>query len=355
MGWPSFRNTRRGLANDTLCGTVSSIQPIMQLILDTKGIQLTKKNQSFFIISEKGTRTISPAKLTSIAITANVMLGADAVKLAIKHQLPILFFDRIGKAAARLWSPYFESIATLRRRQVKFAETVEATAWMVDLFSLKTEGQLATLKWLRGKRKRSMVVVSQAMKNIKQQNRSFIPFRDQLLDECRNNIMGVEGTIARIYWQALGNSLPRPYHFQKRSRRPAADIYNAATNYLYGMLYSVVEGALFAVGLDPYLGLLHTDMHRKPTLAFDLIEPFRPWMDQLLLEHCLANKIQPAFFSKNQYGIFLNKKGKAYIIPLFNGYLRTARVYMGRETTAKQHIYYLAGQLARRIRIVGEG
>lgn len=42
------------------------------------------------------------------------------------------------------------------------------------------------------------------------------------------------------------------------------------------MLYSVVEAGLFTAGLDPYLGILHADAHKKPTLSFDLIEPFRP-------------------------------------------------------------------------------
>lgn len=58
-------------------------------------------------------------------------------------------------------------------------------------------------------------------------------------------------------------------------------------NYYYGMLYTIVEGALFAAELDPHLGILHIDTHNKPVLAFDLIEIFRPWVDALLIETCL--------------------------------------------------------------------
>ena len=60
--------------------------------------------------------------------------------------------------------------------------------------------------------------------------------------------------------------------FEKRSRRPALDHFNSALNYLYGMTYGVVEGGIFAKGLDPFIGLLHTDQYNEPTLAFDLIE-----------------------------------------------------------------------------------
>lgn len=158
------------------------------------------------------------------------------------------------------------------------------------------------------------------------------------------------GSAARAYWQVLGASLPEEYRFAKRSRRPAEDDFNAALNYLYGMLYSVVEGALFAAGLDPHLGILHTDEYNKPVLVFDLIEAFRPWVDRLLVEECLISNLEAQFFSKNQFGLFLNKKGKAYIIPLFNDYLRTQRRYFQRDSTVKNHIYGLAARLANRIR-----
>ena len=322
----------------------------MQLVLDSSGLHLSKHNNTFLLKSENGKRSISPAKISSIAITSNVTVTTSAISLAVKHQIPILLFDRIGKARARLWSPYFESIATLRRLQVRFGDSPEATSWMLDLFSLKTMGQLENIKYLRSKKGSLNLALNKAGNSIKRNQHGFDPFRDKLLDECRQQIMGVEGNIARIYWQAVGNSLPTRYRFQTRSRRPAADHFNASINYLYGMLYSVVEGGLFSVGLDPHLGFLHADEHRKPTLTFDLIEPFRPWLDRLLVEQCFEKKIQDSFFTKNQYGLFLNKSGKAFIIPLFNDFMRTKRNYLQQETTVKNHIYFMAGRLAQRIR-----
>jgi len=322
----------------------------MQLVLDTSGLQVTKKGGSFHVASEKSSRTISPAKLDSIAVTANVLLRADAVRLAIQHRIPILFFDHIGKARARLWSPYFESIATLRRGQVHFCESNEATAWMIDLFALKTEAQIDNLRYLKSRRGAWTRTIDQAVKSIRRQNRQFENLREYLPDECRQQMMGTEGTIARMYWQALGGGLPRPYGFDKRSRRPAEDIFNAALNYLYGMLYSVVEGGLFAAGLDPHLGILHADEFKKPTLAFDLIEPFRPWVDRLLIQQCLNRELKKEFFTKNQYGLFLNKTGKAFIIPLFNDFLRSERNYLQQNSTVKNHIYFLGARLAQRIR-----
>lgn len=328
----------------------------MQLVLDTAGITLSKKNDIFLVEGgEKGKdRSISPGKLSSIAITTNVQLSSQAIILAIQHRIPILFFDRIGKAKARLWSPYFESIATLRRMQVHFAEDPEATNWMVDLFHLKTEGQLENLKYLRGQKRLLQLPATQAIQQIRTIRYKLDNFREQPLASCRQQIMGVEGSMARIYWELFGRALPRSFSFQQRSRRPARDEFNAGINYLYGMLYSVVEGGVFAAGLDPYLGLLHADEHQKPVLVYDLIEPFRPWADRLLAEQIQDGKVKKQFFTKNQYGFFLNKEGKAFFIPLFNEFLRSKRHYLNQESTVRNHIYFLAGRLAQRIRISHE-
>lgn len=322
----------------------------MQLVLDSKGLTLTRQDRIFQLISENGKRNISPAKLTSIAITANVVLHSSAIKLAVQENVPILFFDRIGRPQARLWSPHFVGLSTLRRQQLRFCEDSLGTAWMIDIFALKTEGQLNNLKYLQSQRTRLGGSLRKAARSFGKYQRDMEQYRDQLPDMCRNELMGIEGTIARIYWQNMGQSVPADYRFLKRSRRPAEDIFNAALNYLYGMLYSVLESAILATGLDPQIGILHVDAYKKPTLAFDLIEPFRPWVDGLLLEQCFQETIKPSFFTKNQHGIFLNKEGKAFFIPLFNNFLRTETTYLRRSAIRRNHIYYLAGQLAQRIR-----
>lgn len=322
----------------------------MQLVLDTTNIVLKTQKRSFYIEAKSGNRRISPNNITSIAITANVLLRADAVRLAIQHQIPILFFDNIGKAKARLWSPYFENLATLRRQQIKFAESNLSTQWIINIFYVKTENQIQNLQWLAQKRPEHRDNLLKAANIIRSISKKLNEFEGQLITDCRNSIMGVEGSMARIYWSAIGKAMPVPFGFEKRSRRPAVDYFNAAINYFYGMTYTVVESALFAAGLDPYLGFLHVDEHKKPVLAFDLIEPFRPWLDRLLMQKCLGEEINEKFFSKNQYGLFLNKHGKAVIIPTFNQFMLTDRQYDGILTTHKNHIFRYAGLLSKAIK-----
>ncbi len=322
----------------------------MQLVLDTKGIELGVKDKVFFIQSPSKSRKISPKKVTSIAVTAYCKFTSTAVMLAVDHQIPILFFNYIGKAKAKMWSPFFQNLATLRRRQILFANTLECTVWFLELYKLKTEHYVKNLEWLKLKFKSQAKEIDNSIRLMKRYNKEFDDLESQLLAECRQQLMAIEGKIARRYWSTLGKLLPEPYGFEKRSRRPAKDIFNAALNYLYGMTYTVVEGSLLSAGLDPHLGFVHADQYQKSVLAFDMIEPFRPWIDRLLIEECLEGKLTKKHFTGNQHGLHLNKHGKALIIPMFNLFLTKSRNFLQLETSNKNHIYQYAGYLVKKIK-----
>lgn len=315
----------------------------MQLVFDTKGLEISRLRGLFCVEAPDGAkRTISPNKVSSIAITQSCTLHSGAVELAAAHEIPIYFLNAIGKVTARMDAPNFQSIATLRRQQVQFADGPEASRWVTGLYLLKTEGQVENLERMQKKHPATSPIkrIAQKANEI-----ALLP-----LKEAGPKIMAMEAAIARQYWQALALWLPPECDFEKRSRRPAQDPFNAALNYYYGMLYTVVETGIFAAGLDPHLGLLHADEYNKPVLAFDFIEPFRPWADWLLIEQYREGKVKASFFSKIPGGLALNKAGKAFFIPIFNGWLRSERSWGGRKTSVKNHIYQLAGRFAKKLR-----
>lgn len=321
----------------------------MQLVLHTPGLTLKVRDAAFEVIAGEERRIISPKQIESIAVTAGCLISSTAIELAVQHDLSIYFFDEVGDAVGCLRSPYFESIATLRRKQVYFDDSTAATQFVVELFREKTAEQLSVLAYLANRRESLAGQLRQVSADMESDLQK-LPDPDALLtDELSRALMGWEGGQSRRYWQALSAALPEQWQFARRSRRPAQDPYNAATNYLYGMLYTIVEQAIFAAGLDPHLGILHADEYDKPTLAFDLIEPFRPWVDRLLLEQFLTNKVEPHFFDQRGAGWFLNAAGKRFFIPLFNDWLEEACRFRGRQSSRKLQIYRAAADLAKKI------
>ena len=285
----------------------------MQLVLDTNGLIVKKRNNSFWIMAKEGKRTISPHRISSIAVTADCDLNSSAIRLAAKHNIPIYFVNATGHAEARLMSASFTGLATIRREQAFFAEKPEATQWMLSLFQLKTQHQIANLQHLYEqlpKKKRSNRAGIQQLQAYSLQ---FKQHQDKLIDEVRLSLMGIEGNMAKLYWKEISSLLPEEFQFLGRSRRPAQDEFNACLNYLYGMLYNLIGSAVYAAGLDPYLGILHTDGYKRPTLVFDMIEPFRPWVDWLLIDQVLNKRILKSYFQRVKGGLHLSKKGKEAI------------------------------------------
>lgn len=113
---------------------------------------------------------------------------------------------------------------------------------------------------------------------------------------------------------------------------------------------SLHESAILAAGLDPYMGILHVDQHNKPVLSYDLIEPFRPWIDKLLIDLCWSYKLKARFFKEKGGGIFLEKPGKQLIIPAFNDFMEQSCLYGGNKARRKTHIYQFAGDLVNQLK-----
>jgi CRISPR-associated endonuclease Cas1 len=126
-------------------------------------------------------------------------------------------------------------------------------------------------------------------------------------------LLSIEGTAAVAYW-SLWLSMPLrfarrdqvPAHWQsfgrrnsplgQKNTRHAVTPANAVLNYLYAVLAGEMTIALTGVGLDPGLGIFHTDEARRASLTYDAMEAVRPCVDGWL-----AAWLADARFSKRDF------------------------------------------------------
>ena len=83
------------------------------------------------------------------------------------------------------------------------------------------------------------------------------------------------------HWGAFGG---RHSPLGGRGANRAVTPGNAVLNYLFAILEAEARIACLAVGLDPMLGLLHTDRVSRDALALDLMEPVRPAVEGYVLD-----------------------------------------------------------------------
>ncbi len=85
----------------------------------------------------------------------------------------------------------------------------------------------------------------------------------------------LEAQAARRYWPLLMGS-----EFRRDRDTPGA---NALLNYGYAVMRATVARAVVAAGLHPTIGIQHANRGNALALADDLIEPFRPLVDALVV------------------------------------------------------------------------
>jgi CRISPR-associated endonuclease Cas1 len=141
------------------------------------------------------------------------------------------------------------------------------------------------------------------------------------LDELRQ----LEGTAAALYWQSWANrpectpsfatrdaSVVPPHWTRYEGRRSvlasananrkAERPVNAILNYLYALVEIEAILACQVVGLDPGLGLLHTDTRSRASFALDLMEPIRPEVDHYVLDLLENRTFKKADFTETADG-----------------------------------------------------
>lgn len=83
-----------------------------------------------------------------------------------------------------------------------------------------------------------------------------------------------EGVAAKIYWAELGG--------RDFMRDRAGDAPNNMLNYGYSILRAAVARSLMGSGLFPAFGIFHRSRYNAFPLADDIMEPYRPYVDELV-------------------------------------------------------------------------
>lgn len=125
-------------------------------------------------------------------------------------------------------------------------------------------------------------------------------------------LRGLEGEAASRYFSVFNEMILQQksgFHFDGRNRRPPLDRVNALLSFSYTLLTGMVTSSLESVGLDPYVGFLHTDRPGRASLSLDLMEELRPVLaDRFVLTLINRNIVSAKDFSVQENGAVLMKE-----------------------------------------------
>ncbi|SDE53493.1 type II CRISPR-associated endonuclease Cas1 [Riemerella columbipharyngis] len=111
---------------------------------------------------------------------------------------------------------------------------------------------------------------------LKQRNCFFEPMLQYKKEVKSGDATNMEGIAAQHYWKYL---ISTDFLRERFGESP-----NPFFNFGYAMLRSIVARAIVETGLMPVLGIFHRNKYNAYCLADDMMEPYRPWVDQLVMQ-----------------------------------------------------------------------
>ena len=200
----------------------------------------------------------------------------------------------------------------LRRKQYRVADDPERSCLIARNMIF---GKLHNARWSieRTCRDHGMRVEKEALSRASQELHRLLPQVAEVTDA--DTLRGLEGAGATAYFGVFDGMIlnrKEDFFFHGRNRRPSLDRVNAMLSFAYSLLGHDCASALESVGLDAYVGFLHTDRPGRASLALDLMEELRPCMaDRFVLTVINNRMLKPEDFqTQNSGAVMLTDDGR---------------------------------------------
>lgn len=283
----------------------------------TQGAYLHLEGETLVVEIERQKRLQVPLHhLGSVVILGDIMVSPAALHRCADDGRGVVLLDRRGQFKARLEGPLSGNIL-LRQAQHRAATTqVLELARSFVVGKLRNSRQIA----LRGARDSNSDADQEVLRHSGRLLAGHI--RRLPAEESLDGVRGIEGDGARVYFAAVRH-LIRPdarqvFSFERRSRRPPLDRFNALISFLYTLLVHDCRTAVEGVGLDAQLGFLHAVRPGRPALALDLMEEFRPLADRLALTLINRGQLTEKDFELRPGGaVYLSENGRKTVLAAY--------------------------------------
>lgn len=232
-------------------------------------------------------------------------MGASpgVMKLCTDNGVSLTFLSPNGRFIGRFQGGIKGNVL-LRKRQYQLSDDPSFALHLSKLFvAAKIQNYRNTLRRFIRDHGNNAQVETAARNLINSKN-------DALRAKDANQLRGTEGDAANSYFEVFQHLIlcqKDDFIFHGRSRRPPKDEINAMLSFVYTLIANEVTAALETVGLDPYVGFMHTLRPGRTSLALDLMEEFRAYLgDRLVLS--LINRRQVSikdFIHQGEDGIIM--------------------------------------------------
>lgn len=283
-----------------LLNTLYITTPESYLSKDGENVVVSVKQQEVFRISV----------LNIEAIVTFGYMGASPglMKLCADHGIGLTFLSPHGRFVSRIQGQVRGNVL-LRKAQYALSDDENVAT---EIARICIAGKIQNYRTILRRYERDYGHTEEITEALEQMERCK---RLTLSATTRDQIRGLEGEAASAYFAVFPQLIinqKKDFPFNGRNRRPPKDAVNAMLSLAYTLLTNDITAALETVGLDPYVGFLHTLRPGRASLALDMVEELRAYLgDRFVLSLINRKQISASdFLYQGEEGVVLTDGGR---------------------------------------------
>lgn len=259
-----------------------------------QGSSISKKGDRLYVY--KGAmlqRWFHTKDISSLILVGNINLTPQALTYLLKNRIDTVFLSYYGRYKGRLMGEFGKNI-TLRISQFSYLAELCNREELADLYIIGKITNMQKHLALRRKKNAHPLITEAMIKNAAILERVQIGISDLAV------LRGFEGIAAKNYFAAFPAIIyPSAFAFHGRNRRPPKDEVNALLSLGYTFLMNQIMSAANVCGLDPFYGALHDICYGRQSLVLDIMEEFRPLVDNLIITLINRKELRIEHFRHN--------------------------------------------------------
>ncbi len=251
------------------------------LYITTPEAYLSKDGLNVVVSVDKEERFRIPIMNVESIVTFGYMGASPGLmKLCMDNNVALSFMTPQGRFICRVQGSTKGNVL-LRKKQYSLSEDENVALHLAKLFIL---GKVFNTRSILQRFIRDNGADEEVEHVVKQ-----LEWRKKRIMQAENMdiLRGEEGHAANTYFDVFNHLILHQkddFPFNGRNRRPPKDEVNAMLSFVYTLIANDVAAALESVGLDPYVGFMHTLRPGRTSLALDMMEEMRAYLgDRLIL------------------------------------------------------------------------
>lgn len=270
------------------------------LYITNSDLHLSIQSETIRLSNSSGViETIPLSRISELVICTDTTITSPLLKKLTKNNIPIIISSNFKSPivlARRDYKSYYDSIIKHTNKYYSLSEEEILTfAKEIAILKIKSYEFFYTAK--RHPERNRLI---EKMKNI----RLKIAEANSL-----DTVRGYEAVLSKENYQALNFLIKNSAFHIKSRKRESPDYINSMINLLSHIIFNKLRTIFYSLGLNPYLGFLHSPENTYESLCADLHELLRARVDGIMVNLLNLRIIDEEDFRLENRSIKLQSKG----------------------------------------------